>query len=381
MHLRAGDVRRAHSSLGTTDAVVDQRRVLYAAIAELAAADSPDGGPLGTEELDNPAVRGYLGAFMSGHVPDGPIRCRPLSDLVEPAFGTTVAGHAVRLASSASAPTALAGALGRIGAELQRHDAGAPPPTLVTSADRATADSAFRLLVDGVRLAVDTAPDLALDLLPHIGLVAVLARDANGRLGSASAREFPGLIVIPEVRTALEIAEAVVHEGAHQKFFDLAMTRSMLADPHGGAPLFVPSWARSGAPGWPLEQAFAAWHAYCCLSAFADAVAGENFAAVPDSLLPVASRRAAELGDWLVEQGAYLGPDAHLLVEQMIDRSPVAGDVHADDRTWVSSLSEGRSRTVVHRCGATSLVVVAADVPALYWVSTEELDLVLSTGG
>ena len=82
-------------------------------------------------------------------------------------------------------------------------------------------------LTSGIELAVSVAPELALDLLPHVALFAVVDSECSGQLGSASLREFPGLILLPEPRSSVEVAEALIHEGAHQKFFDLAMTRSV----------------------------------------------------------------------------------------------------------------------------------------------------------
>ena len=366
-----GDVQRAHTALGTADEVIDQRRVLYRAIAEFASG----GAQPGSEELDSPAVRGHLGAVAAGARYD-PGRCLPLSELVTPEFVTDVAGNVVRLASSPTASVVLADALRRIGEELRRHDATAPPPELLTDAD-ACAATVFGVLEDGARLAAAVAPGLVRDLLPHIGLFAVLAGDPGGRLGSASAREFPGLVVVPEPTSALEVAEAIVHEGAHQKFFDLAMTRAMIDDPDGCAPFCTPSWAPPGAPAWPLEQAFAAWHAYCCLAVFAArAEQHPGLDLHPDSLLPHASGRAVELGDWLLGQGGFLGRDAHRFLAEMTGRSPTRSHRSAGDRGWVSSLVEGRRPAAVHRCGDRSLVVLDGGVDALelYWFLTVELD-------
>jgi hypothetical protein len=80
----------------------------------------------------------------------------------------------------------------RISDELQRYGADVPESALVTITGNPAASSLFDWLVDGIELAVRMAPMLALDLLPHVSLFAVLSREAAGRLGSASAHEFPG---------------------------------------------------------------------------------------------------------------------------------------------------------------------------------------------
>ena len=64
--------------------------------------------------------------------------------------------------------------------------------------------------------------------------------DPSGRLGSASAREFPGLVLFPEPQTALEVAEALIHEGAHQKFFDLRDDPGDLRSAVGQRPALLP---------------------------------------------------------------------------------------------------------------------------------------------
>ena len=72
-----------------------------------------------------------------------------------------------------------------------RGDFETDPATLVL-ADSASFDEAERMLIDGIALAFDAAPELAGDLLPHVALFAVLHADLAARLGSASVGSSPG---------------------------------------------------------------------------------------------------------------------------------------------------------------------------------------------
>jgi hypothetical protein len=141
----------------------------------------------------------------------------------------------------------------------------------------------------------------------------VLNPETSAGLVSASSRYFPGLVLIDQPSSAIEVAEALVHEGAHEKFFDLAITRSVLGVQSDLAEEFVTSW--SGAR-WPIEQVFAAWHAYQCLAQFADAAAGSPTG--PNSLLPVARERAAEIGKWLLVHEVHLMTDARWLLRAIL---------------------------------------------------------------
>ena len=193
--------------------------------------------------LDNPGVRAHLGEVLGGIAEYERSR---ISSVEDHARARSVPGAAgvIRLASTPASFRALAGALRRVGLGLGRVDLDANPAAAVL-ADSASFDEAERMLIDGIALAFDAAPELAGDLLPHVALFAVLHADLAARLGSASVREFPGLVLIPEPRTLLEVAEALVHEGAHQKFFDLAMTRSVLGD--RDVEHFRPPWSTDGA--------------------------------------------------------------------------------------------------------------------------------------
>jgi hypothetical protein len=130
---------------------------------------------------------------------------------------------------------------------------------------------------------------------------------------SASSRYVPGIVLIDEPSLPMEVAEALVHEGAHEKFFELAITKEFLDARAEDADYFENSW--SGAR-WPLEQTFAAWHAYSCLAQFFLSVGSEQLG--PDSLLPNAKSRAAEIGEWLLAHESDLRGDARWLLHALM---------------------------------------------------------------
>jgi hypothetical protein len=370
VRLTAGDIREAHERIGPLDEIVWQRRTLYAVAVDLCVEEA-ERTDVDDEVLDNPAVRGHLGAVLGGRSRYSPSRLRPLSELVAPGFVTDVDGCRVRLASAPSAPSALEDALRRIAGELQRHGDEKSTLHLLTVDDGGAIDEAYGHILDGVRLATRIAPELVLDLLPHVALFAVTDDDPSARLGSASAREFPGLILIPVPRSALEVAEALVHEGAHQKFFDLGTTRAMLGATAPWAPRFAPSWAPPGAHEWPLEQSVAAWHAYHCLAVFARCLgdSGEPVSLHADSLLPKAADRAAEIGRWLRDRGSFLGADAHTLIRALEGVPP--HDRCPDDETASQVVAAiGDEDLLLRRAGGRTLVARRGRPPDLYWIDS-----------
>ncbi|WP_433290274.1 aKG-HExxH-type peptide beta-hydroxylase [Pseudonocardia sp. CA-142604] len=369
MPLGVAELQRAHALFGAPDEVIAQRRALYAALLELFSDDMPLERV--DDMLDSPAVRGHLGAVLAGDTHFVASRCCSIDELVDESCKREIEGCVVRLASSVSAREGLADAVLRISDELQQYGADAPRATLVTTADRPDMGALFGLLVKGIELAVHLVPALALDLLPHVSLFAILARDASDRLGSASAREFPGLVLIPEPRSPLEVAEALIHEGAHQKFFDLATTRALFGEPSDQPPQFSPSWAPAGAPSWPIEQTFAAWHAYCCLSVVRDSLG--TLSVHEDSLLPRAEQRRVEIGEWLLAHGDALGRDGHAFLGAMLDRRPAreGTDTPVDVARSVIAADES---SLVRRVGERTLVVTRSSPVELLWLHSDVLD-------
>ncbi|SHK70183.1 HEXXH motif-containing protein [Pseudonocardia thermophila] len=353
----AAGLRAAHARFGSPEDVLRDRRVLYRALAAHLGSAVPDAD---AAALDDPLLRGRLGeAFASGR---GGLAAAPaggLGALVDPRCTADVAGWPVRVASTPAAPQLLRPALARVHGVLRAQgDHCADPLVLCGTA----AQDAFATVLAGVRLAVERVPELATDLLPHVALFVVLDRDRAGRLGSASDRDHPGMVVLPAPASAVEAAEAFVHEGAHQKFFDLALTHEVLGDGHWTAPAFRAPWAAPDAPEWPLEQLFAAWHAYTCLTVLAAALTAEETA--PGSLLPHAAERAAVLAGALADRSRHLGRDGAALLAEFTGCAtapcgpvpePVGGPVLA-----------------VHRSGDRALVLRAGSPPELVWRRLDE---------
>jgi HEXXH motif-containing protein len=223
---------------------------------------------------------------------------------------------------------------------------------------RSRVDAHFADLVGvvsaGVALADELAPDLAADLLSHVALLAIVG--SAGGLGSASLKEFPGLVVLPEPATPSEVAEALFHEGAHEKFFDLDLTCGLFGPVGVAAPSFVPSW-RGGSAPWPLAQCFAAFHAYRCLAAVAPQMTGLH----PGSLMPVADRRADELAYWLEQNAAR-----HLSSSGVVLAQALGADVRESPRA--SEAVPALAPAVVRDCGPRRLEVHRGRPPTMYWV-------------
>jgi hypothetical protein len=375
MSLTAGDVECIHGLFGGVDELLTRRRAIYRLSVELARG-APDETDPPIDVLDNPTVRAHLADVLAGISAYDSSRMSRLSRFVEPSARVDVAGHQVRLASTPDAALALEGALRHIDAALVR---GTNSPLVLEGSQQFTA--VVRTLTGGIELAVSVAPELALDLLPHVALFAVVDSEYSGQLGSASLREFPGLILLPEPRSSVEVAEALIHEGAHQKFFDLAMTQSVL-DPLTRL-RYAPPWRPSDAPRWPFEQCVAAFHAYSCLAAFDVALRNApEIALHSDSLLPFAADRAEVLGSWLLDHREFLGPDGQKLVARLIgaefDEPPAPTGV--DD--LMSELSASSEPVVVQRCGEWTLIMQLTRPAVLLWVRSATVDLdVLAVDG
>jgi hypothetical protein len=359
--LLPGDIARAHALLGPSAELIEHRRAVYLTAIELLTGDSPPVVEHGV--LDNPMVRGHLGEVLTGAVRYDRDFLRPVTALTTESSSFMVSGFPVRVAAAARAQFDLTGALRRIGVELDRHGTGGQAPGVIT-ADRPIFGVAYDRLRHGVELAAEVAPELVQDLLPHVTLIAVLD-DTSGRVGSASVREYPGLVMVPSPASSLEASEALIHEGAHQRFFDLAITRAMFGANQHAAPKFVSSWAAPNAPHWPIEQTFAAFHAYCCLGAFAENLPTMRRVAA-QSLLPVAAKRAAEIGDWLLRHGEFLGTDGHALIEGLLGRRPG----HPPAAELVPAIREiTRDEAIVHRLGRRTLIGRRTSPVELFWVS------------
>jgi hypothetical protein len=364
MLLSPTDLRDIHAAFGTAAALVEDRRAVYAAVVELV--DGRTDGGVPPDLLDSPPARAHLGTVIGAvarYRPDALVR---LSELIGGAAEFVSATARTFVVADPSARGPLDSAIVHIARELGRHGTGADGIQLMLADDPAFAEASSKV-VEGVRIAVKVCPELAEDLLPHVALFAIIRHGGTEYLGSASVRGFPGLVVVPRPSSAVEIAEALVHEGAHQKFFDLGITRSLLAADIHRAPSYSASWSGSAAPRWPLEQCAAAFHAYTCLATFYESVRESDLKdRLHDfSLLPSAEARAAELGEWLSGHEHFFGPDGRRFLAALAGRRP---DL-APARSTAQELPASDAPTVRRQCGERALIARMDDHIALYWVS------------
>lgn len=371
MLLRPTELRDVHAAFGSPESLVERRRAMYSAIVELA------GGRRGAEAdsdlLDSPVARGHLGEVVVDvrlYRPDAAV---PLSRLTAGAAEFRGETSRTFVVADRHVGDALDPAVRHIASQLGHHGVEGSGIGLMLEGDPRF-DDASRAVVEGLELAVKLCPELAEDVLPHVALFALIATDGTDQLGSASAREYPGLVLLPRPASAVEVAEALVHEGAHQKFFDLATVRSVFGPDFVNAPLFKASWSAPSAPAWPLEQCVAAFHAYTCLATFNEGVRESSLVSSLHrfSLLPEAATRAAELQAWVWTNQSFLGPDGRTLVAGLSGHvEPVMAASNA------GILLDAEAPTVVRRCGEWSLIAQLVEHITLFWVPTDRLSALM----
>jgi hypothetical protein len=366
---RRCDIRALHATIASVSALQGERRTLYQFAADLLQGDHAR--ILDPDIIDSPLARSSIGDALAGRSGFSDSTLVGISAVAEPG-GTT---PDLPVASRPEANALLAGALAGIGAELGSHQAATGPPRVLTAADGEQFTAARTVLHAGIELARSVSPELIEDLLPHIALVAFVDPRRAGGLASASSRTFPGLIIMESPRASIEVAEALVHEGAHQKLFDLAITHDLLSVSSDRCPPFHPPWAPEE-HRWPIEQTLAACHAYACLARFSEdaSLAGRAVVAGASSLLPVAGERSEIIGQWLLGHGDHLGVDAHTLLEGLLGRRPRTTDT-AQNRSCGPPAADYviAAGWEMRRCHSSDRVLLGrpARPPQLYWVSQD----------
>jgi hypothetical protein len=358
----AASTHAMHAAISPASDLVAERRALYRLAAELFA----PGFELSDSLADHPIVRYEIGRVLAGNDGLDPLRLQAIAEM-------RVRDVGVALASDPQAADVLEAPLRIIAQSGVR-------PQPITEADGERFEAVAAIVAEGVNLFRRLDPVMADDLLAHVSMLAVFKRETSGGVVSASSRYVPGIVLIDEPATPIEVAEALVHEGAHEKFFDLAITREFLDSRAEDADWFVTSW--SGAR-WPLEQTFAAWHAYSCLAQFFISAGAEDLG--PISLLPKARERADEIGHWLLAHENDLRVDARWLLHGLVgsptgeeggqsdyDRPALRVELNEDDcfHVWpdVRFRSAGTGRMVGAR---------AAQPPEIYWLDTDASWLVV----
>lgn len=366
------DIPALHAAIAPPYALHQERRTLYQLAFELLDSSRGKGAPeLDPDVIDCPLTRHLIGEALAGHT--GLMRST-LGSLCAMAAADIGGTQRLRVASRPEANALLAEALGTIQAQVPLRQTPLRPLRLITEPDGPRFATALSLLRDGAALARSINSELADDLLTHITLIAIFDRRQSHGLTSASSRDFPGLVFLSEPLSSIEVAEALVHEGAHQKFFDLAITHDLFnADADQCLP-FQPPWLPSKAP-WPLEQTLAAYHAYACLAQFADdaGVPAGTRALGTGSLLPVAGARSRILSRWLMDCGDFLGSDACTLLDGLVGQRPRTSATTVD---LPSSIPRGYAIDTpleFRRCAPSERVLVArlTQPPQLYWVTDD----------
>ncbi|MEU0880310.1 HEXXH motif-containing putative peptide modification protein [Lentzea sp. NPDC005914] len=348
-----------HAALSPASELVDDRRALYRLALELFA----PGFELSDNLADHPIVRYEIGRALAGHDGLDPVRLKEVAAM-------SVRDAGVPVAADPAAAEMLEAPL-RIVAP-----AGVRPQPL-TEADGERFETVLLIVAEGVRLFRALAPAMADDLLAHVSMLAVMKKETSGGVVSASSRYVPGIVLIDEPSLPMEVAEALVHEGAHEKFFDLAITKEFLDARAEDADYFENSW--SGAR-WPLEQTFAAWHAYSCLAQFFLSIGTEQLG--PDSLLPNAKQRAAEIGEWLLAHERDLQGHARWLLHALMGDTGghVGGQVVPSGVDGVAPSPKISQHWEFHvlpdvryKCSATGRVVAgrSTNPPEIYWLDED----------
>jgi hypothetical protein len=196
-------------------------------------------------------------------------------------------------------------------------------------------DELQELLAEGHELLFSLLPGLAASVFSHIRIVAfVRVQTPDAAVQSGSIRAIPGAIFLSphHLKTPWSVAEALLHECAHNKLFDLYLTRLILEAGYDcrTARTIHARWNKSTLMQrnqWPLDQALSACHVYLHLAVFDRLVhdhAGElvdRFGPIDTSSVmksPRAHERAAYLvGELAREDYRGLGPDGRALVDWM----------------------------------------------------------------
>ena len=366
------DIPAVHAAIAPVRTLVRDRRRLYQVAAELVCPGAPS--RLEYDVTDSPIARHHIGNALAGGQSPEDTALVTIDDVVGERGRVNTGVSDLVVASRPDADRLLAEALDAVGAELDRQHAASGRPRLVTEAAGERFDRALEVLRAGVTLARLTSRELIDDLLPHITLVGIVDPQHAGRLASASPRRHPGLVLLESPQSSIDAAEVLVHEGAHQKFFDLAITHDLLVDRSDECPPFHPPWTPADRR-WPLEQTLAAGHAYACLARFARDlnVSTSDQVIATSSLLLVANERCEMATEWLIEMAGYLGADAHVLLRGLSGIEPHPADPMIGRPFRADSGYTVAPGLQLHRGEDADRVLVGCPTqpPELFWVDAD----------
>jgi hypothetical protein len=367
-----------HAHFGSPKVVLGKRRSLYRMAARFLNPTIDSKVVHRESVIDNPLTRNAIMRALVGDATLDLGLLRPLSTVADARFRPRLGRSIVPVVSSTSPQTLLSGVESALEEKVRGHFCSSK---LLTSHHGTELKLALENLVKGSTLAYAVSPELADDLFPHISLIGILNRGPMGtrHVESASLREYPGLVLFSTPQTVSEAAEALVHEAAHQKFFDLAITASILHRDSRKSGDFLVPWGRGAK--WPLDQVFAACHAYACLAQMYHnwKIHNSSHPLHEGSLLPVAAERTKILSEWLLAHDNCLGEDGVSLIELILGRGirqrrppattlsfPIGGSCTVD------------SSLVFRRYGTWGCVLVGrpSKPPEFFWLD-EECALIL----
>ena len=148
-----------------------------------------------------------------------------------------------------------------------RHLSQAEPPLSLSTADRRMED----MLVMGAELLSELLPSLFESVHPHVKIIAIVApkhAQSESRLQSTSLSipDMPGVIFLYPLSmdNLWSAAEALLHEGLHQKYFDIRMGHCF-TNLNGETMIDVP-WREN--TQWSLNKTAGAFHVYVHLCLF-----------------------------------------------------------------------------------------------------------------
>ena len=223
-------------------------------------------------------------------------------------------------------------------------------------------DRMKQTLAEGCQLLFDLLPELAASVLAHVHLIVVV--DVADRRQWAQPRRrdlseslsnflIPGTIFLSPtpLSTPWGVAEALLHEAAHKKIHDLAVTRAIFRDGYAAhtSPTVRSIWNRPltwNPNEWAIDRALFAFHVYVHLGLFFKLIEGRVAELGPiygplSGLDPeAATRRSCDRARYLgheVKQsaGAELTREGYDLNDWLldildaIDPAPPPSDLHA----------------------------------------------------
>jgi hypothetical protein len=349
----------AHALLADAQALIARRRALFTAAWRILEAGAPEPS---LDILDSPFTRGRLSAGLS--YPRSRLRADhgPYAGTAE--LGRRLGDGRPVLLSTFDAVNVARSSLRAIDRQLERH--GDDSRVEMATMDDGGFAAMESRVIEGIGRFEEVLPRVAADVLPHISAIMLLVSKSAARIGSASLRDHPGLVAFPGTLRHLELLEALVHEGAHQKFFDMCLTFPILRVEAYRSGSFRPSWVSVDAPDWSFEQVCAAFHAYLCLAALNVRIGelgwlAEDFGST--SLLARADERSTELGSWISGNEALLGSHGVLLFRALAGREVP----HSKTRETAVERFAPESGGVVIKSDDWSVAVTPGDPPSVWW--------------